>query len=230
MAIVLWLFEFGYILQHAATIFQIMRIQTRKSTEIISWETNILFLIGAISRLVWMWDSMLSSFWLAYLELFLAFGSLIYIIILYRKYKVNTLLINEINLPFYMRVEVLIPVVVLLSFFFHPGSKYLSLQFFVSLSIFSEAMGLLPQWYIISKEKDTGNISQYYVVFLGVARLFRLIFWLQMFLQGNKFGSLIVADLLHCILLSNFVYNVIKNWNKGLLPTFGVEDKPKKIF
>jgi ER lumen protein retaining receptor len=233
MSFVLWLFEFGYILQHAATIFQIFRIQSRKSTEIISLETNILFLIGAISRTVWMWDSMLKGFFLAYVEMILGISSLVYIIYLYRRYKVNTLVTNVIRLPAFMRVEVLLPIICLLSFFFHPGAKgeyYFTLQMFVSLSIFSEAIGLLPQWYIISKEKDTGNISQFYVVFLGFARLLRLIFWIQMYYQGQKFGSLIVADLIHCALLFNFVYNVIKNWNKGLLPQFGDADKPKKMF
>jgi len=233
MSFVLWLFEFGYILQHAATIFQIFRIKSRKSTEIISLETNILFLIGAISRTVWMWDSMLKGFFLAYVEMILGISSLVYIIFLYRRYKVNTLVTNVIRLPTFMRVEVLLPIICLLSFFFHPGSKgefYFTLQMFVSLSIYSEAIGLLPQWYIISKEKDTGNISQFYVVFLGFARLLRLVFWIQMYYQGQKFGSLIVADLIHCALLFNFVYNVIKNWDKGLLPQFGDADKPKKMF
>jgi ER lumen protein retaining receptor len=233
MSFVLWLFEFGYILQHAATIFQIFRIKSRKSTEIISLDTNILFLIGALSRLVWMWDSMLKGFFLAYLEIIMAFISLVYIIFLYSKYKVNTLVTNEIRLPVFMRVQVLLPIVCVLSFFFHPGVKnnyYFTIQMFVSLSIFSEAIGLLPQWYIISKEKDTGNISQFYVVFLAFARLFRLLFWISMYYQGMKFGSLIVADLIHCAVLFNFVYNVIKNWNKALLPQFGEADKPKKMF
>jgi ER lumen protein retaining receptor len=233
MSFVLWLFEFGYILQHAATIFQIFRIKSRKSTEIISLDTNILFLIGALSRLVWMWDSMLKGFFLAYLEIIMAFISLVFIIFLYSKYKVNTLVTNEIRLPVFMRVQVLLPIVCVLSFFFHPGVKnnyYFTIQMFVSLSIFSEAIGLLPQWYIISKEKDTGNISQFYVVFLAFARLFRLLFWISMYYQGMKFGSLIVADLIHCAVLFNFVYNVIKNWNKALLPQFGEADKPKKMF
>lgn len=233
MSFVLWLFELGYILQHAATIFQILRIQSRKSTEIISFDTNIMFLIGALSRLVWMWDSMLKGFFLAYIEIIMALTSLIYIIFLYNKYKINTLVANEIRLPVFMRVQVLLPIVCVLSFFFHPGAKdnnYFTFQMFVSLSIFSEAIGLLPQWYIISKEKDTGNISQFYVVFLGFARLFRLFFWIQMYYQDMKFGSLIVADFIHCLLLFNFVYNVIKNWNKALLPQFGDADKPKKMF
>jgi len=235
MSYVLWLFEFGYILQHAATIFQIFRIRKKKSTEIISLETNIMFLIGALSRLAWMWDSMLKGFFLAYIEIVLAIVSLVYIIYLYRKYKGNTLVTEEIRLPTLMRVEVLLPLVCILSYFFHPGSKRgygLNFQMFVSLSIYSEAIGLIPQWYMITREKDTGNISQFYVVFLAFARLFRLLFWIKMYYDGMKFGNLIIADLIHCAVLFNFVYNVIKNWNKGFLPQFGESDKPwkKKIF
>ena len=233
MTFVLWLFEFGYILQHAATIFQICRIKSRKSTEIISLETNIMFLVGALSRLVWMWDSMLKGFFLSYIEIVLALTSLVYIIYLYRKYKGNTLVTEVIRLPTFMRVEVLLPIVIVLSYFFHPGTKRdnsITMQMFVSLSIYSEAIGLLPQWYIITKEKDTGNISQFYVVFLAFARMFRLFFWLKMYYDGMKFGALIAADLIHCAVLFNFVYNVIKNWNKALLPQFGEADKPKKMF
>ena len=184
-----------------------------------------------------MWDSMLKSFWLSYVETVLGLGSLGLIFYLFRTYKYNniTSLDDSSNkLPFYFRLQVLIPIVAILSFFFHPGSKnsyYLSTQMFVSLSIFSESIGLIPQLWMIKNEKETGNLSKYYVLFLAVARFFRLLFWIKMYFEGNKFISLIVADLIHCILISDFVYNVVKNWDKLALPLTGESaDKPKKMF
>ncbi len=232
MSFVLWLFIIGYILQHIATLSQIQRILKKKNTECISMETNIMFLIGALSRIFWMWDSMLKGFWLSYIEVLMGLGSLLYILFLFRKNK--NIDYQENKLPWYFKLQVLIPLVLLLAFFFHPGSKgsyYLTLQMFVSLSIFSESIGLIPQLWMIKFEKDTGSLSQFYVLFLAVARFFRLLFWLQMYFDGNKFISLIIADLVHCILLSDFVYNVIKNWNKVTLPVFGdTVEKPKKMF
>jgi len=213
-----------------------VRIQQRKKTELVSIETNVLFLIGALSRLLWMWDSMLKGFFLSYIEIILALGTLLYILFLFRKFKRNNLLIHEEKHPIIFRLIFLIPLVMILSFFFHPGNKgayYLTMQQLVSLSIFSESIGLIPQLWMIRKEGDTGNLSQFYVVFLAFARFFRLMFWLKMYLDGNKFIALILADLIHSIILFDFVYNVIKNWNKGVLPTNmgkGTGDQTKKIF
>jgi len=183
-----------------------------------------------------MWDSMLKGFFLSYIEIILALGTLLYILFLFRKFKRNNLLIHEEKHPIIFRLIFLIPLVMILSFFFHPGNKgayYLTMQQLVSLSIFSESIGLIPQLWMIRKEGDTGNLSQFYVVFLAFARFFRLMFWLKMYLDGNKFIALILADLIHSIILFDFVYNVIKNWNKGVLPTNmgkGTGDQTKKIF
>jgi ER lumen protein retaining receptor len=236
MSFVLWLFEIGYILQHIATLSQAQTILKKKKTELISIETNVMFLIGAISRLVWMWDSMLKSFWLSYVETVLGLGSLGLIFYFFRTYKnsLNNLDDSSNKLPIYFRLQILIPIVAILAFFFHPGSKnsyYMSMQMFVSLSIFSESIGLIPQLWMIKHEKETGSLSKYYVLFLAVARFFRLLFWLQMYFEGNKFISLIIADLVHCILISDFVYNVVKNWDKLALPLTGESiEKPKKMF
>ena len=89
----------------------------------------------------------------------------------------------------------------------------------MSFGIFSEAIGLFPQLYIIKKSKDSGDLSELYVLFLAVARFLRLFFWITMFIAGSRYFSLIVADIIHCLALSNFVYNVIKNWSGRGLPT-----------
>ena len=205
----------------------------RQNSECVSLETNILFLIGALSRIGWMWDSMLKTFTLAYLEIFLAIGTLSYAIYLYQINKVRNYYSNVINLPIFLKLYVLIPIIAILSFLFNPGDNWFSSQFFVAFGIFSEALGLIPQLYIIKKSKEAGDLSELYIVFLGIARFFRLLFWIYSYLDGNNFTSLMIADVIHTLALSNFIYNVIKNWSGNGLPTTFYSLKrnyPKKMF
>ena len=231
--IILWSFEGGYLFQHMATLFQILKMRKRQNSECVSLETNILFLIGAISRVFWIKSSSLSDLSITYIELLLGFSTLGYAIYLYQKHKARNYFSNEIKMPIYLKLYVLLPLIVILSFFFNPGDSYFTEQIFVSLGIFSEAIGLLPQLYIIRKSKDSGDLSELYVVFLALARFLRLFFWITMFISGSRYISLIFADIIHCIALSNFVYNVIKNWSGKGLPTTFAELKGntnKKMF
>ena len=231
--IILWSFEGGYLFQHIATLFQIMKMTKKKNSECVSLETNILFLIGAISRVFWVPSSTLSDLYITYIELLLGFSTLGYVIYLHQKNKVRNFYMNEIQLPIYLKLYVLLPVIFVLSFFFNPGDTYFSDQIFVSVGIFSESVGLLPQLYIIKQSKDSGSLSELYVVFLAAARFLRLFFWIVMFVAGSRYFALIIADLIHCLALSNFVYNVIKNWSgKGLPTSFAeLQENPnKKMF
>ena len=231
--IILYSFEGGYLFQHIATLFQILKMTKKKNSECVSLETNVLFLIGAISRIFWIPRSSLSDIYITYIEILLAITTLSYVIYLYQKYKNRNFYSNEIKLPPYLKLYVLIPLISILSFFFNPGDPYFTDQIFVSFGMFSESFGLLPQLYIIRKSKDSGDLSELYVVFLAIARFLRLFFWIAMFIQGGRFFSLISADIIHCLALSNFVYNVMKNWSgKGLPTTFAElrENSNKKMF
>lgn len=229
----LWSFEGGYLLQHAATIFQILKMIKRKNSECVSLETNILFLIGSISRIFWLPNTNLNDLYITYIELLLGLSTLSYAIFLYIKNKDRNYYSREIKIPIYLKIYVLLPFIAVLSFFLHPGNKYFSLSYFISFGIFSESFGLLPQLYIIKKSKDSGDLSKLYVVFLALARFLRLSFWILMFISGNNFLYLIIADILHTLALSNFVYNTIKNWSGKELPISFEELKEnttKKMF
>ena len=229
--IILYSFEGGYLFQHAATLFQILKMTKRKNSECISLETNILFLIGAISRILWIPRSSLSDIYITYIEILLAISTSSYVIYLYQKYKNRNFYSNEIKLPPFLKLYILIPLISVLSFFFNPGDSYFTDQIFVSFGMFCESFGLLPQLYIIRNSKDSGDLSELYVVFLAIARFLRLFFWIAMFIQGGRFFSLIAADIIHCLALSNFVYNVMKNWSGNGLPTsFKELNSNKKMF
>lgn len=231
--LILWFYEGGYLFQHFATLFQILKMSKRENSECTSLETNILFLIGAVSRIGWTWDSTLRDFFLTYIELTLAVFTLGYAIYLHMKYKEKNYYSNVVSLPFFLQLWVLLPIVIILSFFFNPGETYFSSQIFVSLGIFCESIGLLPQLYVIKKSNEVGDISELYIVFLGIARFFRLIFWVISIKNGEQYICLLLADLIHCISLSYFIYNAIKNWSgRGLPISFNeLKSKPnKKMF
>lgn len=230
---ILWLFEFGYVLQHIATIFQIKRIKEKRTTELISLDTNLFFLIGSICRVIWMWDSMLANFTFAYLEIIVAFSSLSYLVYLYNQFKDYDFIAAETRLPKYLSFPVLLSVILILSFLFHPGNKnayYLSLQMLVSINIYSECIGLLPQLYVIMNTKETGILSDFYIIFMAAARFFRIFFWIKMWLDGNSFFSLILADVIHTIFLSAVIYGFKKNLRKIMMPVANTESTNKKMF
>jgi hypothetical protein len=226
--VVLWIFELGYMLQHLATFFQIMRINKVKNTDMVSLDTNIYFLVGTICRLIWMWDSALKSFYLAYLEITISVLISIYILYLFHQYKVNSYDTSSATQPIFLRPYFLIPLILILSFLFHPGSKnqyYYTSQMFVSGNIFAEAIGLLPQLYIFYNFKETGDVSQQYVIFQTLSRFSRILFWIEMYRKGNNFVALIVADVVHTILLVGFIYLFYKNKDRANLPTTNTSQK-----
>jgi uncharacterized protein with PQ loop repeat len=233
---ILWLFEFGYVLQHMAVLFLVKSINSKKTTEGISIETLYFFTIGSLSRMLWMWDSMLANFYIAYIEVLLGLSVLGYTIYLYNNYKQNDYVLADFKMPPYLSFPVLLVIILIMSFLFHPGNKnsyFFTIQMFVSLNIYSECIGLLPQLYLIYNKKDTGIISDNYVVFLAIARFLRLVFWFKMYIDGNSFFSLILADLIHTILLGYFIYSYKKNSSIFEMPTFMSDDsneKRKKVF
>ena len=67
------------------------------------------------------------------------------------------------------------------------------------------------------KIKEIDLKTANYVLLLGISRLLRMIFWIYEYLIGEHFVSLIVADLLHCILLIDFVYCYFKSSKGGAI-------------
>jgi hypothetical protein len=237
MALTLWVFNIGYLFQHIGTILQINRIERKRDTEGVCVDTQILFLLGAIARMFWITDTTLKDFYLTYLELLLAVVTLSYTlyICLFKFNGTSTLLqsINNSSLPIYLRWYVIFGISLIMSYFFYPGSEEkqkVDIQMFVSLNIFSEAAGLLPQIYAVNSQKDSNMFSSLYLICLSISRVFRLIFWIKMYYDDNSFLFLIFADVLHLLMVSGFIYSFFKNLDLMLLPTETKRDDDKKIF
>jgi ER lumen protein retaining receptor len=61
------------------------------------------------------------------------------------------------------------------------------------------------------KAKEVEGLKSHYIALMGIGRLIRLFFWIVMYLDGDTFGYLIIADLLHAILLADFAYYYFKS-------------------
>jgi hypothetical protein len=226
MDLIAWIFNIGYLFQHIGTILQIQRIERKKSIEGVSIDTQILFLIGTIARYFWIHDTILKSYYVTYIELFLSVLTLSYTLYIclfkYNKFKSVFSLICGSSLPIFFRWYVLLIPTSILSYYYFPGkgdSSELDIQMLVSLNIYIEAAGLIPQIYTVISEKDSRIFSSFYLIFLAVSRICRLLFWVKMYLQTSDFEFLIIADVLHLVVFIVFVYFYFSNFDKLLLPT-----------
>jgi uncharacterized protein with PQ loop repeat len=236
MVFILWIFSIGYLFQHFGTVLQILRIEKKRDIEGVCVDTQILFLLGAIARCFWVTDTMLKDFFLTYVELALALTTLIYTlyICLFKYNGVQSIgqCINNKNIPIVFRWYSIFTVSAILSYFFFPGNEgqKWDIQMLVSLNIFSEAAGLLPQIYAVNSQKDSNIVSSFYLICLSVSRILRLYFWIQMNDEENSFRFLLIADVLHLIMVSGFIYSFFKNLDQYMLPTESKRDDGKKIF
>mgnify|MGYP001098713421 FL=1 len=214
MDIVLWLFTLGYLFQVAASCILVVKMQKQKSIYGMCPDTQWVFFIATLSRCVWIFDTRLMGLPLAYIELISNVVLGAYCCYLCHKYKHTV----EYSTSKYLDAISISVCCLVLCFLFHPGAKnqfYLTVQMLVSFTIFMESAGLLPQFLMMRKSKEVETMTGHYLMCLGTARLFRLFFWINMYLEGETFGYLIIADILHSVLLADFAYIYYNSMKTG---------------
>lgn len=214
MDFVLWLFSLGYLFQLVATAMLVLSVLKTRSIFGLSHDTQILFLVGQLARLIWIFDTRLYKYTFAQVELIANVLLSGYACYLCHKYSPT----NILTTPKYLRVGPIAGFCAVLSFFFHPGDKsdyFFTIQMLVSFTIFIECAGLLPQFYLMVRRGEVEGMTKHYVMMLGIARFFRTLFWVSMYLKGESFMHLILADLLHTIVLVDFAYLYYKSMVSG---------------
>jgi ER lumen protein retaining receptor len=214
MDFVLWLFSLGYLFQLVATAMLVLAVLKTRSIFGLSQDTQILFLVGQLARLIWIFDTRLYKYTLAQAELIANVLLSGYACYLCHKYSPT----NILTTPKYLRVGPIVGLCAVLCFFFHPGDKsdyFFTIQMLVSFTIFTECAGLLPQFYLMVRRGEVEGMTKHYVMMLGIARFFRTLFWVSMYLKGESFLHLILADLLHTLVLVDFAYLYYKSMVSG---------------
>lgn len=222
----MWLFTLSNIIQDVGTLYQIYHSEyIKKNTECVSIDTQIMFLISTITRAIWVYDTELKDFLLSNIELIVSFIIHLYFIvyvIVSREEKVLTQLF-AISKRFWERWFVIIIFSFSLGFLVHPSSYYhyrrylKDIQMCIAFSIYTDAGSLIPQLPILWREGDVGSVSRTYIVFLFIARCFRIAFWF-IWSEGFDFKCLLIADIIYLMCVCIFVFSFCGNVNKMILP------------
>ena len=98
----------------------------------------------------------------------------------------------------------------------HPGTWLtISSQVLVSFTMYAEAVALLPQLWLIRKMDDVETLTSHYIGLLVIARAVRAVFWMVLFAQGQRFLSLILADVIHTALSTDYLYLWVRKLRHG---------------
>ena len=214
MEFLLILFVAGYLGQLFANLILVTKIRQSKTIYGLCEDTQQVFFLATLSRVVWMYDTRLTSMYLASFEVFTNVCLMAYIC--YLCYVLRET--KKFDTPKYFKTPVITAACLILCFIFHPGTKndyYLTIQMLVSFSLFMECTGLLPQFIVMRKAQEVEGLTSHYIMCLGVARLLRLLFWLVSYWEGDMFEYLIISDLLHTILLGDFAFYYYKSVRSG---------------
>ncbi|CAD8203214.1 unnamed protein product [Paramecium octaurelia] len=217
MDLILIIFTLGYLVQHAGAYFLIKYIYEKKNIIGLALETQVMYFIGAVMRILYISDTRLLSFFLIWIELVISIVLSAFIFYLFHKYRHTRF--HQISNP-YVSYQTIIPICLVLSFFFHPGTKnenYFTVQMFVSMSMFIEACGLLPQIYVSKKIGSIEADISKYLVAMGFSRLLRLVFWVMNYMAGEKFVYLILADVIHTVIIADIMFIWIRDKKKGAI-------------
>jgi len=198
----IFLFLIGYLVQFSASCLLLWKIWKYKSIYGLSVDTQVSYLLASISRCIWSMETRLVETKVAYLELCLSTAAACGLCFLCWQLYHTT---SKHSLPF-LRVYATAPASLVLAFFFHPGDEWFSMQILVSYTMFQEAMGLLPQLWLMRKMHEVEAMTSHYVGLIVVARFVRMLFWGKMYFLGEHFLQLFFADICHTLLSADYMY------------------------
>ena len=213
----LFLFVFSYIIQLLASGILLYRIWSVRSIYGLSLDTQMCFLFATVSRCVWTINTRIveSNLFLAVvavIELLASLGSSIFLVYVFLKLGHTTTLTSPKLLSAYS----LVPIALLFSVIINPGESFkITSQVLVAFTMYVEAIALVPQLWLIRKMDDVEALTSHYLGLLVIARLVRMGFWIVMFMEGQRFLGLFLADVLHTVLSADYLYLWIRKLRHG---------------
>ena len=185
-----------------------------------SIDSQIALLVATLARPIWFADTKLPSMWSACIELCVALC--LHLVIVYFCVKHKDALQQEI--PFYLRWFAIVTYAAGLSCCFYPGKAgkyFVTQQMFVSFTMFTEALSLLPQLFHMRMSKGVEGLNSQYLIALGAARFSRIFFWYTMSQKAlSNFWYLISADAIYALLVISFAVmfrSTAKTTTEGVL-------------
>mmetsp|Transcript_94953 Transcript_94953/g.268185 ORF Transcript_94953/g.268185 Transcript_94953/m.268185 type:complete len:221 (-) Transcript_94953:107-769(-) len=198
----IFLFILGYLVQAAASGILFYKIYKHKSIYGLSVDTQVAYLLAAISRCVWVLETRLVETKLAYFELLVSTAAACGLAFLcFQLYHTTSK-----HSPPFLRVYATAPAAMVLALLFHPGDDWFSMQILVAFTMYMEAFGLLPQLWLMRKMHEVEPLTSHYVGMVVVARFIRMVFWIKMYFLGEHFLQLLFADICHTVLSADYMF------------------------
>lgn len=207
----IFLFILGYYVQLGASALLFMKIYKHKSIYGLSVDTQAAYLLSVICRCIWVMETRLVETYFAYLELMIstvASCGLAYLC--YQLY--HTTIKHSI---WWLRIYVTAPTAFVLAFFFHPGDDWFSMQILVAFTMYIEALGLLPQLWLMKNMHEVEPLTSHYVGLIVCGRFIRMCFWIKMYFLGEHFLQLLFADICHTLFSAEYMYLWFRKLKNG---------------
>jgi len=203
-------FVLGYYIFLISNCVLIYKIVNQKSIYGLSTDTQLCFLFSVIARCFWTLDTRLVETKFAYFELFGALVASSAICFLCWRYRGTA---SNQTTPF--RIYILCPAALIAAIAIHPGDDLWTIQILVAFTMYIEACGLLPQLWLMRKMHEVETLTSHYLALLIVARACRMIFWAVLFLAGERFWMLFIADIIHLLLAADYMLLYCKAVKEG---------------
>jgi ER lumen protein retaining receptor len=213
----IFLFVLGYIIQLIASGILFYRIKSVRSIYGLAIDTQICFLLSSLSRLVWtvntrIYEANGAFVTIAFLEMLLSVAAAIGLVYHFVQLRHTT----TVSVPLLMSYKVLVPVSFALAYMVNPGGWFnVSSQLLVAFNMYVEACALVPQLWLIRKMEDVEALTSHYIGLLVIARGVRMVFWIALFMGGDRFISLFLADVFHTVLSADYLYLWIRKLRHG---------------
>ena len=211
-------FELGYLFNILGTVILIRNIRMKKHIEGISYYTQILFAISNFAKIFYFPHTVLWESTFGWIEFFASQSFSIILLLCLRKYK--RISITQEKNYFDYRALILVSGVLAFISNYEPDNSFEWSQFAIRFSILLEALGLLPQIRLMHREKFVQKFMGYYLFFLCLSRICRILFW-GFQLQNDSsetYYTLIIADVFYIVLTADFIYTFIKHLNNNEIP------------
>jgi len=197
-----FLFIVGCYVQLAASSILLWKIYKQRSIYGLSIDTQIGFFIAVLVRSIWVMETRLVQTFFAYIELF--FSLMVATSLMYACFKLQHTT-QKHSTPL-LRIYSTAPLAALMAFLFNPGDEWFSMQILVAFTMYIEALGLLPQLWLMRKMHEVEPLTSHFVGLLVCARFIRMVFWGQLFFLGEHFFQLFFADVLHTAFSADYMY------------------------
>jgi ER lumen protein retaining receptor len=204
-------FIVGYCIQLGASGVLLYQVTAKRTFYGLSQDMQIMFCLACFTRCIWTLDTRLVETFFAYLELLLSTAASVGLCLYSHKYRYT----NVKAPPYFLSVWVLTPVGVVLSILFHPGTAWFSYQTLIAFTMYIEALALIPQLYLMRHMIEIEPLTSHYVGLLVIARIFRMVFWFEMYMLGENFIDLFISDLVHTILSADYLFLWCKKLRHG---------------